>query len=106
MTAIIALIACLARYLSSTALSHVSHVIVALLCIPGRVTTLGLSRWREPGGSCRTLQGWWQTPLDWARLLWIVVQTHGVKADGRYLLAGDDVVISKAGPPTHGLGRF
>ncbi len=106
MTAIIALIACLAPYLSSTALSHLSHLIFALLCIPGRATTLGLSRWSEPGGSCRTLQRWYQTPLDWAKLLWVVVQTHLVKANGRYVLAGDEVVISKAGRHTHGLGRF
>lgn len=106
MTAIIALIACLAPYVSSTTLSHLSHLIFASLCIPGRVTTLGLSRWSEAGGSCRTLQRWYQTPQDWARLLWAVVRTHLVKADGVYLLAGDDVVISKAGQHTHGLGRF
>jgi putative transposase len=106
MNDIIALIACLAPYLPSTALSHLSHLIFALLCIPGRVTTLGLSRWGEAGGSCRTLQRWYQTPLDWARLLWVVVRTHLLKPDGTYLLAGDDVVISKAGQHTHGLGRF
>jgi hypothetical protein len=106
MEAIIALIACLAPYLSSTALHHLSHLIFALLCIPGRVTTLGLSRWSEAGGSCRTLQRWYQTPLDWATVLWAVVRQHLVKADGVYLLAGDDVVISKAGRHTHGVGRF
>lgn len=106
MNDIIALIVCLAPYLSSTALSHLSHLIFALLCIPGRVTTLGLSRWSEAGGSCRTLQRWYQTPFNWAMLLWVVVRTHLLKSDGTYLLAGDDVVISKAGPHTHGLGRF
>ncbi len=106
MTAIIALIACLAPYLSSTALSHLSHLIFVLLCVPGRVTTLGLSRWSESGGSCRTLQRWYPTPLDWATLLWTVVRTHLVTADGVYRLAGDDGVISKAGQRTHGLGRF
>ena len=106
MNEIIALIACLAPYLSSTTLSHLSHLIFAWLCIPGRVTTLGLSRWSEAGGSCRTLQRWYQTPLDWATLLWAVVRNHLLKADRVYLLAGDDVVISKAGQCTYGLGRF
>ncbi|MHB8627125.1 MAG: transposase [Aggregatilineales bacterium] len=106
MNAIIALVACLAPYLSSTALRQLSQLIFAVLCIPGRVTTLGLSRWTQAGGSCRTLQRWYQTPLDWATLLWAVVQTHLLKPNGVYLLAGDAVVVSKAGHHTHGLGRF
>jgi len=106
MNEIIGLIACLAPYLTSTTLSHLSHLIVALLCICGRVSTLGLSRWSEGGGRCRTLQRWYQTPFEWAVLLWVVVRTHLLKADGTYLLAGDDVVISKAGQHTHGVGRF
>ena len=106
MDAIIALIVCLAPYLSSTTLRQLSHLIFALLSIPGRVTTLGLSRWSEGGGSCRTLQRWYQTPLDWATLLWTVIRTHLLKPSGVYLLAGDDVVISKAGRHTHGVGRF
>jgi hypothetical protein len=106
MSEIIALLACLAPYLSSTTLNQLSHVIFALLCIPGRVTTLGLSRWSETGGSNRTLQRWYQTPFNWASLLWAVVQTHLLKPGGVYLLAGDEVVVSKAGQNTHGLGRF
>src|SRR5260370_20448418 len=105
MNAIIALLACLGPYLSSTTLRQLSHLIFALLCISGRVTTLGLSRWSGGGGSCRTLQRWYQTPFNWAMLLGVVVRTHLLKADGTYLLAGDDVVISKAGQHTHGLGR-
>jgi putative transposase len=106
MTDIIALIACLAAYLSSAALNQLSQLIFAMICIPGRVTTLGLSRWSGPGGRCRTLQRWYQTPFHWARLLWVVVRTHLLKGDGPYLLAGDDVGISKAGQRTHGVGRF
>jgi putative transposase len=106
MTDIIASITCLAPYLSSTALSQLSYLILALLCISGRVTTLGLSRWSEAGGSCRTLQRWYQTPFNWAMLLWVVVRTHLLNPNGTYLLAGDDVVISKAGQHTHGVGRF
>ncbi len=67
---------------------------------------LGLSRWTEAGGSYRTLQRWYQTSLDWASLVWVVVRTHLLKPNGVYLLAGDEVVVSKAGEHTHGLGRF
>jgi len=106
MNDIITSIACLAPYLSGTSLNHLSHLIFALLCISGRVTTLGLSRWSEGGGSCRTLQRWYQTPFNWATLLWVVVRTHLLNPNGIYLLAGDDVVISKTGQHTHGVGRF
>jgi hypothetical protein len=78
----------------------------ALLCISGRVTTLGLSRWSEQGGSYRTLQRCLQTPLDWGMLLWTVVRVHLLDPAGQYVLAGDEVVVSKAGKTTSGLGRF
>jgi putative transposase len=44
--------------------------------------------------------------LDWAMILWTIVQVYLLKPDGEYLLAGDEVVISKAGNKTHGRGRF
>ena len=79
---------------------------LAMLCIPDRVTMLGLSRWTEGGGSYRSVQRWYQTPLDWGMLLWTVVRVHVLERDGVYVLAGDEVVVSKAGKRTHGLGRF
>jgi len=106
MNAIIALLACLAPYVSSTTIGQLSHLIFAMLCMSGRVTTLGLSRWTEGGGSVRTLQRWYQTPIEWAVVLWVVVQTHLLKPHGVYILAGDGVVVSKAGKQTYGLGRF
>lgn len=106
MTEIVALLNCLAPYLSSTSLHQLNQIISALLCIPNRVTMLGLSRWTEGGGSYRTLQRWYQTPLDWATLLWVIVRTYLLHPNGVYLLAGDEVVVSKAGKTTHGLGRF
>ena len=106
MPEIIALTHCLTPYLSKTTLRQLRVLILALLCISGRVTTLGLSRWAERGGSHRTLQRWFQTPIDWGQLLWIVVKEHLVTGKGVYLLAGDEVVVSKAGKKTHGLGRF
>ena len=106
MNDIVALLTCLAPYLSSTLLRQLSHLIFALLCISGRVTMLGLSRWAGAGGSYRTVQRWYQTPLEWASLLWAVVRKHLLNPAGVYVLAADEVVVSKAGERTHGLGRF
>lgn len=79
---IIALTDCLAPYVSRTYLGHLQHLLVALLCIPGRVTALGLSRWTEKDGSYRTLQRWYQTPLNWGLLLWTVGRVHLLDPDG------------------------
>lgn len=106
MSEIIALTHCFAPHLSRTTLRQLRHTLFALLCISGRVTTLGLSRWTEQGGSYRTLQHWIQTPLDWGMLLWTVVWVHLLDPEGVYVLADDEVVVSKAGKTTHGLGRF
>jgi hypothetical protein len=106
MTDIVALLECLTPHLSNTGLRQLRHIILALLCIPNRVTMLNLSRWTERGGSYRTLQRWYHTPLEWASILWVVVRLHLLDPNGTYLLAGDDVVVSKAGKTTHGVGRF
>lgn len=106
MNEIVALTHCLAPYLSRTQLRQLQPIVLALLGMTGRVTMLGLSRWTQRGGSYRSVQRWFQTPLDWGMLLWVVARTHLLAHDGVYLLAGDEVVVSKAGKSTHGLGRF
>lgn len=106
MSDIVALTHCLAPYLSRTQLRQLRQIVLGMLCLTGRVTMLGLSRWTERGGSYRTIQRWFHTSLDWGMLLWMVVRTHLLDRDGVYFLAGDDVVVSKAGKSTHGLGRF
>lgn len=106
MSDIIALLHGLTPYLSPPTLRQMKHIVFAVLCIPDRVTMLSMARWTEPGGSYRTIQRWYHTPLDWAALLWTMVQVYLLKPDGEYVLAGDEVVISKAGKATHGRGRF
>jgi hypothetical protein len=103
---IIALTHCLAPYLSSTTLRQLRQIVAAMLCMTGRVTTLGLSRWTEKGGSVRTLQRWMQTRIEWGAVLWAVVRAHLLDGGKAYMLAADEVVVSKAGKKTHGLGRF
>ena len=106
MTDIVALIHCLTPYLSNTTMRQMKQIIFAVLCIPDRVTMLNIARWAERGGSYRTIQRWYHTPLDWAAMLWAIIQMHLLDPNGEYLLAGDEVVISKAGQTTHGRGRF
>jgi len=106
MSDIVALLHCLTPYLSKTTLRRLSHIVRAVLCIPDRVTMLSIARWTERGGSYRTVQRWYHTPMEWAMMLWTIVQVYLLKPDGEYLLAGDEVVISKAGDKTHGHGRF
>jgi hypothetical protein len=72
----------------------------------GRVTMLGIARWTGDGGSYRTVQRFFATTFPWAALLWLFFRQHLFQADDVYLLAGDEVVITKAGRKTYGLDRF
>ncbi len=53
----------MATLLEKTTLRQMSHVILDLLAVSGRITMLGLSRWTEKGGSYRTIQRFYQTTL-------------------------------------------
>ena len=72
----------------------------------GRITMLGLSRWTGPGGSYRTVQRFCSTVIPWAMLFWVFFRQHVYCPEDIYLLAGDEVVVTKAGQHTHGLDRF
>jgi putative transposase len=106
MNEIIPLLICLEPHLAATLLRQLRHIVFAMLCVPNRATMLGLSRWTEKGGSYRTLNRFYQVPLDWLNVHWCLFQTHVFHFGGEYILAGDEVVISKAGQQTHGVGRF
>ena len=106
MPEIIPLLICLSPYVSSTTLRQLRHIVFAMLCNPNRAMMLGLSKWAEKGGSYRTIQRLYQTPINWLQLHWAMLQTHVVRPDRVYLLAGDEVVVSKAGKQTYGVGRF
>jgi putative transposase len=105
MSDIVALLYCLTPYVSKTTMRQMKQIVYAIVCIPDRVTMLSLARWAERG-SYRTIQRWYHTPLDWATMLWSIVRINLLEAEGEYLLAGDEVVMSKAGKATHGRGRF
>ena len=78
----------------------------ALLVMPGRVTRLGLSRWAGNGGRDRTVQRVFSQALPWAMLCWVCFRPHVYRPDEVDLLAGDEVVVTKAGQHTYGRDRF
>jgi hypothetical protein len=67
---------------------------------------LGLSRWTEKGGSYRTIQRLYHSGLPWKALHWLFFQKRFWKPEDEYIVAGDEVVVSKAGKQTYGLDRF
>ena len=103
---IVALLQCFQPFVTTTTLRQLGKIIFALLAMPGRVTMLGISRWAGQGGSYRTVQRFFCTALPWATLFWVFFRHHLWQPDDVYLLAGDEVVVSKAGACTHGLDRF
>ena len=103
---ILALLQYLAPCMTVTTLRQLQHVITAMLTISGRVTLLGLSRWAAKGGSYRTIQRLYYTVLPWSTLQWRFFQKHLWQPAAEYILAGAEVVVSKAGQETYGLDRF
>jgi putative transposase len=103
---ILALLLCLQSCLTATTLRQLSRITLAMLTMTGRVTMVGISRWTGDGGSYRTVQRFFATTLPWAQLFWRFFRQHLFQTDDVYLLAGDEVVVTKAGKTTHGLGRF
>lgn len=103
---IVALFQCLHSAVPKTTLRQYSRIVAAMLGMTGRVTMLGLSRWAGPGGSYRTVQRFFAQALPWATLFWVFFRQHLFRAEEVYLLAGDEVVTTKAGKCTHGLDRF
>src|SRR5215210_2193343 len=103
---IVPLLLCLLPALPRTTVRHLSTIAVALLTMTGRVTMRALARWTDPGGSYRTVQRFFATGLPWPQVFWLFFRHHLYRPDDVYLLAGDEVVIRKAGKHTHGLDRF
>ena len=106
MDAILPLMQCLYPLVTMTTIGHLSRIVLAMLAMTGRVTMLGLARWAGTGGSYRTIQRFFHTTLPWAALLWVFVRTHLLTPGERYLLVGDECVVTKAGTETFGVDRF
>ena len=106
MSEIVALLQSIAPVISNTTLRQLSQVVYGMLISNGRITMLELSRWTEKGGSYRTIQRLYHTPLLWLQIRWIFFTSQFHQTDHEYIAAGDEVVFGKAGRETYGLGRF
>jgi len=106
MSDILAHLQCLEPYLTSTTVRQMQHIVTAMLMMTGRVTMLGMSRWTSKGGSYRTIQRFFYTPIPWPLVFWQFFRHWLFNPDDVYLLAGDESVVTKAGKKTHGLARF
>jgi putative transposase len=97
---------CLRPHVTATTLRPLRRIAWALLVMPGRVTRRGISRGAGTGGSDRTVQRLFSQALPWAMLFWGCFRQHVSRPEEVYLLAGDEVVVTKAGTHTDGLDRF
>src|SRR6476646_5914410 len=103
---ILALLQCLLPQIKVTTMRQMSQIIMAMLAMSGRMTMLGISRWAGIGGSYRTVLRFFHTVIPWATVFWVFFRRHLFCPEDVYLLAGDEVVISKSGKETYGLDRF
>ncbi len=103
---ILALFHCLHPLVTTTTIRHLSRIVGAILVMTGRITMLGISRWTGDGGSYRTVQRFFALAMPWAHLFWLFFRQHVYHAEDVYILAGDEVVVTKAGKQTHGVDRF
>ena len=103
---ILALLQCLQPSLTATTVRQLSHIVLAILTMTGRVTMAGIARWSDDGASYRTIQRFFATTLPWPQLFWLLTRQHLLRSDDAYILAGDEVVVTKAGKQTFGLDRF
>ena len=102
---IMPLLICLNQCLGKTILHQLHCIVEAMLSMTGRVTMLGISRWTEQGGSYRTIQRFFNSPISWCKLNWFVI-CHLISGKGDIIIAGDETVVSKSGKKTFGLDRF
>lgn len=103
---IIAILQCLSQCLDKTTLGQLSCLVPALLAMTGRVTMLNLSRWTEKGGSYRTVQRFFNSPIEWGQVNWFFIRHHLLDREDVILIAGDESGVTKSGHKTYGLGRF
>jgi putative transposase len=106
MNEIITILNLLSPTLAPKTLKQLIVICEAMLAMTGRVTMLSLSRWTEKGGSYRTLQRFFKQQIDWGKLRWLLIKQNLTGLQGTYILAADEVVVTKSGKKTHGLGIF
>lgn len=68
MREIVALLQSIAPVISARTMRQLSQVVYGMLISNGRITMLELSRWTEKGGSYRTIQRLYHTPILWLQI--------------------------------------
>ena len=106
MEIIFPLLSCLLSVTDYTTVRHFAVIADAIMAMPGRVNMLNISRWAGPGGSYRNIQRIYMTPFEWLKIHWFFIRHHFINKNGDIVIAGDEVVVSKSGKSTHGIGRF
>jgi putative transposase len=106
MDEIITTLGILSPTLAPRTLKQLTLIVEALLAMTGRVTMLGISRWTEKGGSYRTVQRFFKENINWPLLRWQLIKQGTLEIKGTWLLIGDEVMVTKSGKETHGLGIF
>ena len=106
MNEIIAILNTLSPHLTSRIVRQMILMVEAMLAMTGRVTMLGLSCWTEKRGSYRPVQRFFKEKIDWSALRWQLIKQHTREDKGVFLLIGDEVMVTKSGKETHGLGIF
>lgn len=105
MEAIVHITQCFSAILDKKTLKQLNLIAEAMLGMRGRITMLGISRWSETGAAYRTIQRFFNQTIDWLSLNVTLITTHLPSRCG-YLLAADEVIITKSGTKTYGLDRF
>ena len=103
---IISVLVCLSQCLDKTTLRQLGYIAPAMLAMTGRVTMLGLARWTEKGGSYRTIQRFFNSPIVWAKVNWFFIRQHLLDRQDVVLIGGDESVVTKSGQKSYGLERF
>lgn len=97
---------CLQPLLNTAHFRQLSIICEAILMMQGRITMLGISRWTGKGGSYRTIQRFFLSPIHWEVLNWTLIKPLLSQRAGAIVIAGDATTVTKAGKKTYGLGRF
>ena len=103
---ILPILLALAPVLPTTTCRQLHRIVLAMLVTTGRVTQLGLSRWAGKGGSYRSVQRFFHTPIDWLAVQWLFFHLTVNYKNAEYIMVGDESPVSKAGKKTYGLDWF
>ena len=98
----LSILLCLNNCLDATTFKRLKTIVAAMLAMTGRVTMLGMSRWADKGGSYRTIQRFFNTPIAWASVHWCLIRHCFLDSDDTFIIAADETIVTKAGGMTYG----